>query len=109
MESFELRKLRACMVCSALRTFDQFRESGCPNCEAFLNLRDSVDRIVDCTSTLWSGTIGVVHPEGSWVVRWQRGEGRSVGLYAVKVVGRLPEEVLEVLESRDIRPVVSDS
>lgn len=51
----DLRKLRACMVCGAVRSFDQFREAGCPNCEAFLQLGDSPDRILDCTTSSFSG------------------------------------------------------
>jgi transcription elongation factor SPT4 len=95
------------MVCGSVRTFEHFRSAGCPNCESLLSLTNSPDRILDCTSTMWSGLVGVVKAEGSWVVRWQRGEGRKEGLYAVKVVGRLPEETLEVVEGRGIRPVVS--
>lgn len=53
--TFDLRKLRACMVCGVVRTFDHFRDEGCPNCEAFLALRGSADRVVDSTSSSFSG------------------------------------------------------
>lgn len=41
--------------------------------------------------------MGMVRPEKSWVGRWQRIVERKAGLYAVKVLGRLPEEVADEL------------
>lgn len=41
--------------------------------------------------------VAMVRPEKSWVARWQRIERRRPGLYAVKVLGRLPEEVADEL------------
>ena len=34
-----LRNLRACLLCSLVKTFDQFEVDGCDNCESFLNLK----------------------------------------------------------------------
>lgn len=39
----------------------------------------------------------MVRPEKSWVGRWQRLVERKPGLYAIKVLGRLPEEVADEL------------
>lgn len=108
MDAYDLRKLRACMVCGTVRTFDHFRDEGCPNCESFLSLRGSSERILDSTSATFSGLVGMVQPKGSWVARWQRAEERIPGLYALKVVGRLPEDILDILGTRGVRPVVSD-
>lgn len=33
----------------------------------------------------------------SWVARWQRLQERKPGMYAVKVTGRLPEEIADQL------------
>ena len=49
----------------------------------------------------------IKNDRSSWVGRWQRMEGKKSGyVYALKVHGRLPEEVLEMVEGRGIRPVV---
>lgn len=38
-------------------------------------------------------------PEKSWVSKWQRAEQFHPGLYALKVFGKLPEEIIENLQS----------
>ena len=34
-----LRHLRACLLCSLVKTFDQFEMDGCDNCDSFLQLK----------------------------------------------------------------------
>ena len=34
-----LRNLRACLLCSLIKTFDQFEMDGCDNCDSFLQLK----------------------------------------------------------------------
>ena len=62
-----LKQLRACLVCSLIKTFDQFESDGCDNCElrqirspsfSSLNLGETVlhlkrnrDNVYDCTSS----------------------------------------------------------
>jgi transcription elongation factor SPT4 len=41
------RKLRACMLCSLIKTHGQFRKDGCDNCDEILKLRGSGDRVQD--------------------------------------------------------------
>ncbi len=106
--SHDLRKLRACMVCGAARTFDQFKEEGCPNCEGLLAMQGSSDRVMDATTSSFSGLIAIISPAESWVARFQRLQRSSPGLYAAKVVGRLPEDIQQVVEARNIRPVALD-
>lgn len=108
----DLRKLRACMVCAYVQSFDDFREQGCPNCESFLDLRHSPDRIVESTSSSFSGLVAVLPRAGgrkvgtgSWVGRWMRVEGKEAGMYALRVVGRISEEVEEICIARGVRPV----
>jgi len=113
----DVRKLRACMVCGLVRSFDQFREYGCPNCESFLRLRDSADMAADVTTNSFHGYVkpasslfllrlmGIVKGSGSWVAR-SRGIDRKVaGLYALSVQGSLPDDILARLELRGIRPI----
>lgn len=104
----DMRKLRACMVCGLVQSFDAFLGEGCPNCEPFLALRGSEERVLDSTSSTFSGLIGLVQPAGSWVARWQGiGETKEKGLYAVRVVGRLMDDVQDICEARGIKPAVS--
>lgn len=47
-------------------------------------------------------------PRTSWVAKWQRLDGFVPGVYAVKVVGILPEEILQQLEDSGIRYIPRD-
>jgi transcription elongation factor SPT4 len=82
-----LRSLRACMVCSIVQTGTKFASNGCPNCEEFLEMRQSPDVVQDCTSAVFEGMISMADPATSWVAKWQRLEGYAPGTYAVKVEG----------------------
>ncbi|KAG8532146.1 transcription elongation factor spt4 [Bacidia gigantensis] len=102
------RYLRACMVCSIVQTQARFSKEGCPNCESFLGLQNSSDSIQDCTSQVFEGLITLQDPSTSWVARWQRLEGYVRGIYAVKVVGTLPDDVKQNLEDAGARYVPRD-
>ncbi|KAF8876244.1 hypothetical protein BD779DRAFT_1449593 [Infundibulicybe gibba] len=65
-----------------------------------------------CTTTYFGGIIAAIDPENSWVSRWQRTceynlfhlrNGRNRGMYAVRVRGRIPEDVEAELNSRGIK------
>lgn len=56
-------------------------------------MQGSQDRVAECTTSNFDGMISMLRPEESWVAKWQRIEKRLPGLYAVKVVGRLPEGI----------------
>ncbi|KAF9797454.1 hypothetical protein SFRURICE_005930 [Spodoptera frugiperda] len=69
----DLRGLRACLVCSLIKTFDQFE---------------------------YDGMIAVMSPEDSWVCKWQRINRFCKGVYAISVSGRLPAGVIRDMKSR---------
>lgn len=92
------RNLRACMVCSIVMTQNRFLREGCPNCEEFLALAGNMDAIIDCTSQVFEGIISLADPTKSWVAKWQRLDGYVQGVYAIKVSGQLPDEVIAVIE-----------
>nr|CDI56756.1 probable SPT4-transcription elongation protein [Melanopsichium pennsylvanicum 4] len=58
-----------------------------------MSMQGSQDRVAECTTSNFDGMISMLRPEESWVAKWQRIEKRLPGLYAVKVVGRLPENI----------------
>ncbi|KAK3060900.1 transcription elongation factor spt4, partial [Coniosporium uncinatum] len=96
------RNLRACMVCSIVQTESKFRLAGCPNCESFLTLTGNADLVNDCTSGVFEGLISLADPAQSWVAKWQRLDTYVPGLYAVKVVGTLPEDKMQDAEDAGV-------
>lgn len=81
------RGLRACLVCSFVQAANKWNKSGCPNCEDFLELRNSSDAIGDCTSEVFEGLVTVNDTSTGWVSRWLRIQGYVPGVYATKVNG----------------------
>ncbi|KAG8040863.1 hypothetical protein G9C98_001851 [Cotesia typhae] len=51
----ELRHLRACLVCSLIKTSDQFEIDGCDNCDEFLRMKNNKDNVFDCSSANFDG------------------------------------------------------
>lgn len=102
------RNTRACMVCSIVRTQQQFLTEGCPNCEDILELAGNPEQINDCTSQVFDGLIAVSDTSRSWVARYQRLEGYRPGVYATQVEGILPEDVVGLVESAGINYVPRD-
>ena len=86
----------------------KFVRDGCPNCEAFLDLAGHPDTVSECTSQVYEGVIALADPATSWVARWQRLDKYVPGVYATKVVGMLPDEVLQQMEDSGIRYVPRD-
>lgn len=54
------------------------------------------------TSPMYEGTVAMIEPSDSWVAKWQRYENFTPGMYAIKVTGRLAEDVQSELERRRI-------
>ena len=59
--------------------------------------------MADCTSQVFEGLITLADPSTSWVARWQRLDKYVAGVYATKVVGTLPEDVLQQLEDNGVQ------
>nr|XP_023019213.1 transcription elongation factor SPT4 [Leptinotarsa decemlineata] len=98
----DLRGLRACLVCSLIKSFDQFENDGCDNCDEFLRMKNNSDNVYDCTSSNFDGMISMITPEDSWVAKWQRVNRFCRGVYAISVSGRLPNSVVRELKSRGL-------
>ena len=86
----------------------RFIKDGCPNCEPFLNLQGNMDAIIDCTSQVFEGLITLADPQRSWVAKWQRLDGYVKGVYATKVSGQLPDEVIGAMEEAGMRYIPRD-
>uniref|UniRef100_A0A3P9NQL7 Transcription elongation factor SPT4 n=1 Tax=Poecilia reticulata TaxID=8081 RepID=A0A3P9NQL7_POERE len=86
----DLRHLRACLLCSLVKTIDQFEYDGCDNCESYLQMKGNREMVYECTSSSFDGVVAMMSPEDSWVAKWQRIGNCKPGVYAVSVTGRLP-------------------
>ena len=91
----EKKKLRACLLCSLIKTQRQFLREGCDNCDEILRLKGSADRVAVCTSAGFDGMIALTNPPSSWVSKWQRINKFQPGLYAIAVAGQLPDDIIE--------------
>ncbi|XP_033111526.1 transcription elongation factor SPT4-like [Anneissia japonica] len=98
----DLKHLRACLVCSLIKTVDQFELDGCDNCEEFLHMKGSHDLVFDCTSSKFDGLISLMSPDDSWVGKWQRINRNVKGCYAISVSGKLPAGIVNELQSRQV-------
>jgi len=98
----DLRNLRACLLCSLVKTIEQFEFDGCDNCEEYLHMKGNRDVVYDCTSSNFDGMISMISPDDSWVAKWQRIERFARGCYAVSVTGKLPPGIVRDLRSRGI-------
>eukprot|EP00745_Piridium_sociabile_P006580 TRINITY_DN142356_c0_g1_i1.p1 TRINITY_DN142356_c0_g1~~TRINITY_DN142356_c0_g1_i1.p1 ORF type:complete len:118 (-),score=22.45 TRINITY_DN142356_c0_g1_i1:346-699(-) len=98
----DLRNLRACLLCSLVKTLEQFEFDGCDNCDNYLHMKGNRDVVYDCTSANFDGLMAMMSPEDSWVAKWQRTERFVKGCYAVSVTGRLPPGVIRNLRGQHI-------
>ncbi|KAI1715400.1 spt4/RpoE2 zinc finger domain-containing protein [Ditylenchus destructor] len=100
----DLRGLRACLVCGLIKSADQFELDGCENCERFLNLKNDIEKVHECTSANFDGMIAVCDQSDSWICKWQKiGNSKCKGMYAVSVSGSLPKHVITELKEYRIR------
>ena len=66
-----LKHLRACLRCGLIKSFEQFKQEGCENCDNVLHFRGQVEVISACTTDDFQGMTAVINPDRSWVARWQ--------------------------------------
>ncbi|CAI2386144.1 unnamed protein product [Moneuplotes crassus] len=74
-----MRKLRACLICSLIKTEEQFYQEGCDNCAT------AFDGVDGGTTPNFSGMISMMDPDSSWVARYKRLQKLVPGCYAVDV------------------------
>ena len=99
----DLHNLRACLICSLVKTANQFAMDGCDNCERFLGLKGDMDKCMECTSANFDGMIAVCQPNDSWVCKWQKINKKCPGVYANSVSGSLPKVVIQELKQLGIK------
>lgn len=81
-----------------------FKNEGCENCEDLLTMRGSTDRVLDCTTTNFTGFVSVCSPSESWTAKWLRVDKGVKGIYAMRVGGPgLPEDLVDILIEKGIK------
>lgn len=98
----DLRNLRACLLCSAIKSFDQFEVDGCDNCDFILGMKANKEMVFDCTSSNFDGIIAITTSSESWCAKWLGLNKMKPGIYAISVSGRLPGAIIRELKSRNI-------
>ena len=72
-------------------------------------MQNSPEAIAECTSANYQGVVSVMAADASreqrrsWVARWQRINTYVPGVYAVQVVGELPEWVVAEMAEKGIK------
>ncbi|CAG9460141.1 unnamed protein product [Pedinophyceae sp. YPF-701] len=74
-----MKDLRCCRTCKLIKTYDQFEEQGCDNCQW-----DGNDA-PDYTTAEFTGMISVIDPSKSWAAKWTHVSRRFPGCYAVQI------------------------
>jgi transcription elongation factor SPT4 len=87
----ELKGLKACLSCSLVKTYAQFYDQGCDNCE-YLRMKDDARKVKSSTTSYFEGLIALIEPQNSWVAKWQRIVQMKPGMYAIEVSGKLLDE-----------------
>lgn len=90
------------MICGIVLPNRVFVNQGCPNCESLVSFRTDDQLVQDCTSSSFEGLVSIASGKDSWVARWLRVDKFVPGLYAVKVNGKIPPEIIGDLEDKGV-------
>lgn len=69
-------------------------------------MENDSSRVHTCTSAYFEGVIAMCQPNNSWVSRWQQIASFLPGMYAVQVVGELPQEDIDMCKAKVSAAVV---
>ena len=96
-----LRDMVACRRCYLVKSFEQFLDDGCENCQ-FLKMKDKPERCEECTTKSYQGLVAMMRPKTSWVAKWQGLHNFCSGAYAMRVNVELSEKDKENLRDKKV-------
>uniref|UniRef100_A0A287DBT4 SPT4 homolog, DSIF elongation factor subunit n=1 Tax=Ictidomys tridecemlineatus TaxID=43179 RepID=A0A287DBT4_ICTTR len=86
----DLRHLRACLLCSLVKTIDQFEYDGCDNCDAYLQMKGNREMVYDCTSSSFDGHLFLIdYMSPSFSSNFLPGQCLAVSFLATGIVREL--------------------
>ena len=89
-----LRGLVACRACALVKTYAQFYDEGCDNCDpSVLDMKEDPAQCKRLTTPFFDGVCGVFDPAHSWAAKWQGFNSLKPGLYALKVNEELDQDI----------------
>ena len=89
-----LRGLVACRACALVKTYAQFYDEGCDNCDpSVLDMKEDPAQCKRLTTPFFDGVCGVFDPAHSWAAKWQGFNSLKPGLYALKVNEELDSDI----------------
>uniref|UniRef100_A0A0G4G9U6 Spt4/RpoE2 zinc finger domain-containing protein n=1 Tax=Chromera velia CCMP2878 TaxID=1169474 RepID=A0A0G4G9U6_9ALVE len=92
-----VKRLRACLTCKLVKTYEQFYDSGCDNCVEFA-IQGERNAVESYTTAEFAGFISMMEPSTSFAAR-VNGLGKRVpGCYAIRVFGLPPEAAMDARE-----------
>ena len=94
--------LRACLVCSLIKSFYLFERDGCDNCEGFLNMKNNRRNVYKCTSSNFDGVTAYTGPGNNCLAKWNGIQQFCKGIYAISVSGEIPDAAV----TRDVKSSV---
>ena len=98
-----LRGLVACRACALVKTYQQFYDEGCDNCDpSVLGMQEDAQQCKRLTTPFFDGVCGVFDPAHSWAAKWQGFNSLKPGLYALKVNEQLDPDIKMDLNQRNI-------
>ena len=90
------------MVCTLVKSTEQFLNDGCDNCEAFLKMREDNARVTQHTSHSFEGMTAIQNPSDSWVAKYQGISHLKPGVYALEVTGVIDPDIQDFLRGKNI-------
>lgn len=67
-----------------------------------MSMRERRTTNENTTNPAFEGQVALCDPSSSWVSKWLRIDGFQPGLYAVKVNGKLPQDIVDDLKSKGV-------
>ena len=68
----------------------------------FLELAERQDRVQSCTTSNFEGMVAMMKPDDSWVARWEGISRNLPGVYAMRLEGEMPPQIMQFLRDKRI-------